>query len=62
MRKLAGSAPALEAPQRASRVSGVTRGSPSKLAKCLLRFTRFTEGFDMLGLKEAKALLDQLAS
>jgi hypothetical protein len=40
----------------------VTRGSRSKLANCSLRFYGwFTDGFDTLGLKEAKALLDGLA-
>jgi len=31
------------------------------LASCRMRFSWFTEGFDTLDLKEAKALLDELA-
>jgi hypothetical protein len=40
----------------------VTKASSSKLANCWLRSTAwFTEGFDTRDLKEAKALLEELA-
>jgi hypothetical protein len=42
--------------------SGVNRAHRSKRANCLLRFGWFTEGFDTLDLKEAKALLEQLSA
>ena len=43
--------------------SGSTGASRSKRANCSLRLrVRFTEGFDTRDLKDAKALLDELAS
>jgi hypothetical protein len=43
--------------------SGAIRGSGTRLAIfSLLVYGVFTEGFDTLDLKEAKALLDELSS
>jgi predicted ATPase len=41
--------------------SRATRASCSKPANCLLGYGWFTEGFDTRDLKEAKALLKELA-
>ena len=38
------------------------RANRSKRVNCLLRYDRFTEGFDMRDIKKAKALLDEVAS
>ena len=44
------------------RDSGVTRARFRKLANCSLRLRVVYEGFDTLDLKEAKALLEELAA
>ena len=49
------------APPRASRGSGITRPGPTRRRHCRLRYSRFTEGFEITDLKLARALLDQVS-
>ena len=53
--------PGSYAPQRASRISGVTREAQQARELLAPVYGRFAEGFDTRDLKEAKALLEELA-